>query len=336
MKRLVVLGMGILFIGGYFFYTWIDSAYYERREVSGGEFIVEEGESVVSTAKRLKEEEFISNSWVLLWGAWKNKTYTTIRAGKYSMPKNLSPYEIVQIFTEKENEIKQVKVTFPEGWTVRRMADRLNEKELPGESFYALAMRPSDNIQESYDFLSTLPENTSLEGYLFPDTYFFSEESSPEFIVQKMLDAFEKKVMKRFGQDIDQHKRTLHEIVTMASIVETEVRSQEDRNKVSDIFWSRLNDDFPLQSDATLEYVLQKNALQHNAKDLQVDSPYNTYRYKGLPPGPVAQPSLTSIQATLFPQETAYYYFLSDPQTGETLFARTFEEHKRNKIKVGL
>jgi UPF0755 protein len=334
-----VFGAGCIFllVGGYFFYTWIDNAYYERRSFTGtDQFTIEEGEEVTNIASRLETEGFINDDTVFLWGAWKNGTYSEIRSGTYDIARNLSSFEIVQILTKKEPVVKEIKVTFPEGWTVKKMAQRLNEKGLPGDAFHEQVLKPSEEIKRVYDFLEDLPEGATLEGYMFPDTYLFSESTQAEFIVQKMLDAFDTKVVQVFGEDIASQGKSLHEIIIMASIVEMEVRTQDDRDLVSGIFWSRLADDFPLQSDATLEYVLQTNAVQHTSEDLQLESPYNSYKYGGLPPGPVSQPSVISIHAAVHPQDSDYYYFLSDPKTGETHFASNFEDHKRNKIKVGL
>ncbi|KKQ14969.1 MAG: hypothetical protein US25_C0015G0002 [Candidatus Moranbacteria bacterium GW2011_GWE1_36_7] len=136
--------------------------------------------------------------------------------------------------------------------------------------------------------------------------------------------------------EISKQKKTLYDVITMASIIEGEVQTDEDRKIVSGLFWNRLKIGQAFGSDATLEYVLGGNKRQHSLAETKTDSPYNTYLYKGLPPGPVSNPGISAIRAAIYPIETEYNYFLSDPKTGKTIFSKTFEEHVVNKGKYGL
>ena len=122
----------------------------------------------------------------------------------------------------------------------------------------------------------------------------------------------------------------------MASIVEREAKSDEDRRLIAGIFWKRFKQKHPLQSDATLSYILKTNKVKYSNKETNIDSPYNTYKYVGLPPAPICNPGLEAILATINPQQSDYFYFLNDAQTGETVFSKNFAEHKRNKLKHGL
>jgi UPF0755 protein len=151
-----------------------------------------------------------------------------------------------------------------------------------------------------------------------------------------MLKNFSEKITPDMLTEISNQKKSLYDILTMASIVEGEVSKDSDRKVVAGIFWNRLAIGQALGSDATLEYVLGGNKRQHSIAETQIDSPYNTYRFKGLPPGPVSNPGLSAIDAAINPAETQYFYFLSDPATGETIFSKTFEEHVANKAKYGL
>ena len=147
-----------------------------------------------------------------------------------------------------------------------------------------------------------------------------------------MLDNFEVKFTDQMKEDAKNGNMSIYEIVTLASIIEKEVRTEEDRKIVAGIFYDRLNNNVGLQSDATVNYVTGKQALQPSADDIEVDSPYNTYKYRGLPPGPISNPSLSAIKAAIYPEKSDYFYFLTK-QDGTTVFSKTYEEHLENKRK---
>lgn len=136
--------------------------------------------------------------------------------------------------------------------------------------------------------------------------------------------------------EIEKREKTIYEIVTMASILEKEVKTPEDMKIVSGIFWKRIDQGRPLQSCATIAYVLGREKKQYSYEDTRTPSPYNTYINKGLPPGPINNPGMNSILAAVYPKETDYNYFLTDPETGKTIFSKTLEEHEENKVKYGL
>jgi len=245
--------------------------------------------------------------------------------------------EIAKIITsKKETILNQVKITFPEGWTAKKMADRMSANNLPGDEFLSLVNDPADEILSEFSFLSDKLENKTLEGYLFPDTYFFAADAGAEDIVAKLLNNFDKKINESLRNEITNQGKGIYEVLSMASIIENEVRSSEDRKIVSDIFWGRIKTGQPLQSCATLAYILGVNKKQYSLEDTRIDSPYNTYVNKGLPPGPISNPGIVSIEAAIYPTLTDYNYFLSDPETGETVFSRTLDEHNANKVKHGL
>ncbi len=148
-----------------------------------------------------------------------------------------------------------------------------------------------------------------------------------------MLNNFDGKLTDEMQNNIAEQDKTIYEIVTMASIIEKEVRTLEDMEIVSGIFWDRIKYGQPLESCATLAYVLGVNKEQYSIEDTKIDSPYNTYRNPGLPPGPICNPGLNAIKAAIYPQYTEYNYFLSRQDTGETVFSKTLEEHNRNKAR---
>jgi UPF0755 protein len=184
--------------------------------------------------------------------------------------------------------------------------------------------------------LKGLPAGATLEGFLFPDTYRFAPNVTATEIVDIMLGTFGKRFTaeQRAGQMSSQY--SLFEIVTMASIVEEEGRIESDRKIIADIFWKRLTAGQPFQSDATVNYVLGSLKEQPTFDDIETDSPYNTYKYAGLPPGPISNPSLISLRAAVSPTPNSYYYFLNNLETKEMYFAKTFEEHVENRRIHGL
>jgi UPF0755 protein len=184
---------------------------------------------------------------------------------------------------------------------------------------------------DDYGFLQNKPTPYGLEGYLFPDTYEFYKGVEAEKIVIKMLNNFSRKLTPDIREDIEDEGRTVHEIVTMASLLEKEAKTKEEMRTVAGIFWDRIERDTPLQSCATIAYALGQDKIQYSDLDIEIDSPYNTYKYKGLPPAPIGNPGLQSIQAAVDPIETDYQYFLSPVGSDETLFSETYEEHLRKK-----
>ncbi|MEK7583767.1 MAG: endolytic transglycosylase MltG, partial [Patescibacteria group bacterium] len=221
------------------------------------------------------------------------------------------------------------RITLIEGWTLDEYAGRLDENGFSPEVFLALT-RDLPLWRDSYDFLTSVPSGQSLEGYLFPDTYSIDAAKDAEQLMRKMLDNFSEKLTPELRKQVAGSGRTLHEVITLASIIEREVAKPEDRRLVADIFLKRLRDGIGLQSDATVNYITKSGRTRSTAADLDIDSPYNTYKYRGLPPGPIGNPGIDAITAALDPQPNDYYYFLTDTDGG-VHYARTFDEHQKNR-----
>ncbi len=194
------------------------------------------------------------------------------------------------------------------------------------EEFLAALKRENWN----YDFLEGLE---SLEGFLFPDTYYISYNVSSNEIIKKMLDNFDKKLTSDLRAEIKKQGKSVKEIVTLASIVEKEVYKEEDKKIVAGIFLKRVVLGMPLDADSTINYITGKNSPMPTSGDLAAESLYNTYLNKGLPPGPISNPSLSSIKAAIYPEDSPYLYYLNRQDTKETIFSKTFEEHLENKNK---
>ncbi|MFA7663080.1 MAG: endolytic transglycosylase MltG, partial [Patescibacteria group bacterium] len=169
-------------------------------------------------------------------------------------------------------------------------------------------------------------------GYIFPDTYHITTTATAEEIMDKALSNFGNKLTPELRAEIKAQGKTIYEIITLASIVENEVAKAEDMKIVAGIFWNRLDIGMGLQSDATINYITSGKTTRPTADDLKIDSPYNTYKYRGLPPGPIANPGIASIEAVINPTKTDYLYFLTTPDK-QTIFSKTFEEHVAAKNK---
>lgn len=294
------------------------------------------GENMMDIGLKLADRGVVSWRWYFVAYVWKENLQHRLVAGKYQVNGMMTIPEIVKMITQGEVVPKGVTVVFPEGFDNKKIADRLNANKLPGDAFLEFAMHPKPEWKNEFWFLKNMPEGASLEGFLFPDTYVFSLDVTGESIVLKMLTDFENKFPNTARADLVKQKRSIFELVTMASIVENEVRTESDRKMVADIFWRRIAVGMPLQSDATVKYVRGESKVQHSFAETRVESPYNTYINKGLPPGPIANPGLESLLTTLVPTPNQYMYFLSDTTTGETIFSVTFDEHVVNKGKHGL
>lgn len=332
---LVALGFSVLTLVMFFHLSYGETNSHGMRK-DAVRFEVNQGENVFSLSKRLEDERLISSRFTMMWHLARiGKTHALV-AGTYDLNGNLSVTEIAFMITLGRVISRDIKITFPEGWNSKKMSERLTANGLPGAEFLLLVKNPKPDWKNQFDFLSDAPKNASLEGFLFPDTYFFVPEASAEMIIEKLLTNFGKKFDTSLRQSAKEQKHSIFETVTLASIVENEVKSMEDRKIVADIFLRRLATGQALQSCATLQYILGVDKTQYSYNETRTPSPYNTYINTGLPFGPIGNPGLVSLQATLTPQSNNYFYFLSDPKTGKTIFSVTYEEHVKNKNLYGL
>jgi UPF0755 protein len=349
-KRRILIGVFPIFLIGVAIslYNWLNwQAVHSRKSASNisVEFRVKKGEGSSEVGANLEKKGLIENKYFFYYYVWKTKTNDKIQAGTYELAPDWSIKEIVEKLTQGKVKPKIIKLVVPEGFTNQKIIARL-EKEKPNiaNEFAELANCrcinqagcACDKFSARYDFVKNLPANVDLEGYLFPDTYFIGEKESGFTLVDKFLKNFQKKVVNKINSGVVSQPGKLHEIITLASIVEREVKTKEDKEIVAGIFERRLADGHPLQSCATLAYALGIDKTQFSIEDTQINSPYNTYQKTGLPPGPIANPGLESIWAVIHPRKTEYYYFLSNPQTGKIIYSKTAEEHSSNKKKNGL
>lgn len=236
-------------------------------------------------------------------------------------------------------------LTFIEGWTLRDYGYYLENKGLfqaeelhEAVGFPAVDYRHSKDLPQladwsaQFDFLKDKSKYVGLEGYLFPDTYRVYADATIKDIVTKMLENFDKKFTLEMRADIVKQKKTIFQVVTVASLVEAEAKSETDRYLVADIIWRRLASGMPLQLDSTVNYATGEKKSAISLAEQALSSPYNTYRYPGLPLGPINNPALTALQAAIYPEKNSYWYFLTGTD-GQMHYAKDLNGHNINKYR---
>jgi len=243
-----------------------------------------------------------------------------VRHGYYDLPEGLSAGQYLALLYKgptRHDLSNQIRVTIPEGLSITQIAGLLDD----GDAFLEVVEDPAWR-----DRLGLTAE--TLEGYLMPDTYFFNTEPTAEDLVERMVSQFERvynRIATRYpgAEEFDRHT-----IMTVASLVEREARIEAERPLVAAVVYNRLEENMPLQFDSTLQYALNKYGQRMLDADKEVDSPYNTYRFRGLPPGPIASPGEASIRAAIAPAQEPYLYFVSNADGESHTFSRTYREHQ--------
>ena len=341
MSKKIFLGLIFIFIllGGIFYFrNQVYYAHEENKETVA--FEIKKGEGISDVADNLVQKKLISGKIYFFYYLYTNHLINKVMPETYTLSSNMTIPEIAHSITN--DKIETISITFPEGLRSDEIAKKLTEKNLDGKGFSELVASPGSLVAD-YDFLAN-EKVKNLEGYLYPDTYFYSKKDTAESIIRKFLDNFGKKVTEDLRKEIALQKKTVFEIITMASIVEKEALidykkggDNADAKIIAGIFWNRIANSQALQSCATLGFIFKdpKPKLQYSFEDTRVDSPYNTYINKGLTPGPIANPGILAIRASIYPTKTTYNYFLNDAQSN-LIFSSTLEEHNANKNKAGL
>ncbi len=260
----------------------------------------------------------------------------SMQAGKYEFSPSDTLLEILlKLKRGKVISPLQVRITFPEGASIYKMGEILKKHSVSDpEKFQALVKEGiTESVRQRHWKIFKYISSESLEGYLYPDTYLFFENATVGDMVETMLSRFEEIVMPFWDTVSGEADLTLHEILTLASIIEKEARRPEERPIISSVFHNRLRADMPLAADPTIKYALEKPTKRVYYDQLSVDSPYNTYERKGLPPGPICNPGIESIKAAVYPAKSDYYYFVAQ-KDGSHFFSRTLQEHERARIRV--
>ncbi|MBI2056492.1 MAG: endolytic transglycosylase MltG [Candidatus Sungbacteria bacterium] len=294
------------------------------------------GAGLRETAEILKKEGIIQSSWIFMFYTLVKGDAARIQAGTYAL--NSIPISLIE--QELVRGGSSAIIVVPEGWTANEITSLLMREKIsdPDEFRKIVEIRGVELFKEKFDSIAPLSGHTSLEGFLFPDTYKVLKTMPAEEIAALMLKNFDSKVVPAMRKDIASRQKTMYQAVTMASLIEKEVVSEEDRAVVSGILWKRLLLGIPLQVDATISYIKKQSGTSISSSgkisiaDTKIDSPYNTYKYAGLPKGPIGNPGISAIKAAIYPKESPYLYYLSTPE-GKTIFSKTLEEHNKAKAR---
>lgn len=338
MKKAFLVILFLIVSGSLSAWAWYNTAMTtDSRNNEAVFFSIPKGQGISSTAKILKEEKLISSSLAFKIYFKLNKD-KVIQAGAYEIEPGLSTRLLVAKLTAGKILSNESKVLVREGLTIKEANEEIKAQGyLLNDEFLNLSQVKIKDLParlKTQPFIALLPAEATLEGYLFPDTYIMYKDFSVEDLVEKMLENFQRKIDDNEIISLSQNlNRSLHETIIMASLIEKEVRGEEDMKIVSGVFLNRIRSGQALQSCASLAYILGVNKPQYSYEDTQTPSPYNTYLHPGLPPGPVSNPGLVALRAAVQPIITDYNYFLSRPDTGETVFSTTYEEHLSAKAK---
>ena len=331
----------IILFSLFFLWQWI---YWPKNPFSEKEVIfnIEKGQGSKEIAINLGNQGLIKLAPFFRLYIYQRGVSGKLQAGVYQLSPSMDVPQIVEKFVK--GDVISEKITIIEGWNLRDIGWYFEGKGMfrDEELFESVGFplidyskttdlpKPKD-FSQKYDFLEDKPKNLNLEGYLFPDTYEINRGATIEEIVRKMLDNFDQKLAP-YRNEISGAGKTIFEIITMASLIEKEVKTKEDKELVSGILWKRRDYNIPLQVDATIAYITGKKTTEISREETQIDSPYNTYKYLGLPKGPICNPGLESILSAMYPKISDHWYYLSSPE-GKTYFSKTLEEHNIKKAK---
>ncbi|MBI3963636.1 MAG: endolytic transglycosylase MltG [Candidatus Kerfeldbacteria bacterium] len=308
------------------------------------------GIGVNGISRRLRDAGVIRSTTAFETYVWARGIEDNLKAGEYTFPRSLTLVQLVRRLSTGEGASNEVSLLVIEGLTRTETAVSVGAQLAQARSSVccpsctctlttdpeAIEAEFMDLTElaavyaESFPYLDTVPTGGSLEGFLYPDTYRVFRDASTADVVWKMLENFDRRIHEGLRSAYDARGLTLNDAVTVASLLESEVRTSEDRRMVTDIIARRIEAGMPLQLDATITYLTGRKSADLTPADLGTDSPYNTYRNQGLPPGPISNPGLSSFEAVADPLPNEFLYYLT-ARTGETIYSRTFEEHVANK-----
>ncbi len=293
---------------------------------------IPEGANSYQIARLLFQEELIKNERAFVYFSRLTGKDGLLKSGNYLLSPSYAIPEIIDKLVEGTSD--NVIFTVPEGYTVEQIGNLLVEKGLIDKSRFDHLVAEGEFSFPFMSELEKLPESSCrLEGYLFPDTYHVGKNISERELIILMLNRFQREMKElQFPEKVAEKGFTLNEGVTIASMVEREAKVDKERPLIAGVILNRLDLGMPLQIDATVQYVLKGHRSTIYYEDLEVESPYNTYRVLGLPPGPIGAPGRKSLLAVIEPEETDYLYYVAKPD-GSHAFARTLQEHNANISK---
>lgn len=283
---------------------------------------VKPGMSASDIGDELVKHGILENKFSFWWKVKTSDAASQFKSGVYAMKANMSADEVLRKLVSGDTTV--VKFTIPEGFGVKEIAKRLADEGLVDEQeFLAKAKKyaPYDYIERKEDI------RYACEGFLFPDTYELHEEATPESIMKMMAEDFDTRLTPELRARAREMNLSIFDLITLASLVEKEALYAEDRPIIAQVFFKRLKIGMPLQSDTTLQYLLDAPKEDVSINDTKIESPYNTYQHRGLPPGPIASPGMAAIKAVLYPADTDYLYFVAD-RKGHNHYSTNYADHQ--------
>ena len=287
--------------------------------------VIYKNENAFNIGHRLDSLGLIDNYYSFVLASKLLSIDRNLKPGNYNLADIKNMQQLLMRLTIADRDY--IKVTIPEGWTIEQISNFLEEKKLVNANKFNL-------LCNNHLFIKSLgfERLNSLEGYLFPETYFLSEGQNEEEIIQMMVNEF-KKIINNLNLD-NQFNFSMHDILTFASIVQGEARLKEEMEIISSVFHNRIKRNMSLDANATIQYIIPGKNRRLMNRDLEVDNLYNTYKYKGLPPGPINNPGLLAIKATLAPRKTNYIYFVKENKdAGSHVFSTNIRDHEKAKQK---
>jgi UPF0755 protein len=295
------------------------------------DFEVERGETAAQVAARLEGDGFIRSKLAFLVVVYDTGHEADIQAGSHRISPAMTPREISETLVQKAPE-QQTTLRLIEGWRLTEIAAEVAKRfpHIASAEFVKAAVVGKRETPA----LAGLDPATPLEGYLFPDTYFFKIDAGAETIISRLLETFDQKAGLTLREAAAARKTTVHDLVKLASVVEREARARDESATIAGVYTNRLGIGMKLDADPTIQYAIgQWRPLLLD--DLKIESPYNTYKVAGLPPTPICNPGLAALEGAAKPADHEFLFFVANEQTGRHLFAKTLEEHEANRVKVG-
>ena len=330
-KILVILVLFVVIFASGGIYFKSRSGAYDVNEEKKVVVNIPSGSGTDSIADILSNAKLIKNKLVFKINVKMSGKASQFKAGEYQFDQSYTNGEIIDDIAAGKIYHSGPKVTVKEGATSIEIIDELVKKNLGTKENYEKLINNPDEFRDKYEFLKD-KNIKSLEGFLYPSTYFCTEGESVREVISRMLNKFDEMYKYKIKPEMDKHKDlNFYDVMKMASIIEKEAVVDKDRPLISSVFYNRLAKDMPLQSDATIQYAFKERKKVVTYEDLKIESPYNSYKYKGLPPTPIANPSWKSIEAAINPAETDYLYFVAKTDGGENNYAKTYEEHLKNE-----
>lgn len=310
-------------------------------EQTGVVFKVSSGSSAVNIAEQLKGQGFIDNTQLFKLLSKFMGFDSAYKAGNFIISHDMNYYALMVVLSGEPLKNPTKDIMIPEGKTLIETVAILSAQGYIDEGkFLRIAERETEVFNFLKDVKATDSRKYPLEGYLYPDTYRMDEGWTEQDLVDRMLNEFHRVFKQEYYERAEELGMTIDEVITLASLIEMEAVHPADYKKISSVFHNRLNSDIKLlQCDATIQYARIYEGLGRTSavlfKDLEIEHPYNTYKYPGLPPGPICSPRIDCIEAALYPEKTNYFYFFATPE-GENIYNETLEGHNRDQQKYGV